>query len=334
MEENQFPCNVIRDLMPLVCDGAGSTESENIVTEHIKTCPECQHIWELFHRKDCAVSPSSDKLAEKQGFQKSLKKQKRKFGIWKAVAILCALTVLCGAIFAIINQNTEKSVPVSMFQNAHLFTTKQGCVFMKFTPDEKFPSITGMSGGSVINLNGNPIEEFGTEYDYDYRFFYNALDPKYGDGTPNGLGLMVSLPNGDSIHMLGYHYLLGKLMITEDADLAYWQQYKDRKEITALLAMGVSPSCFRESNVRDLYLSDGKDRQLIYHNGDVIPLCDGETQEIIDSYFKKGRWNSDDLLSCLYAGDENDAEMQEELKKMQEYQLELFEGQELTPRKG
>ena len=95
MEENRMPCTVVQDLMPLVCDGAGSKESEEMVSAHIASGAECRKVWELLHRRDSSLSPSADDSAEKQGFRKSMEKQRRKFNIWRAAAILCALVVLC-----------------------------------------------------------------------------------------------------------------------------------------------------------------------------------------------------------------------------------------------
>ena len=38
----EISCGVIRDLLPLYEDGAVSTESQELVREHLKDCPACQ----------------------------------------------------------------------------------------------------------------------------------------------------------------------------------------------------------------------------------------------------------------------------------------------------
>lgn len=324
MEENRMPCTVIQDLMPLVCDGAGSKESEEMVSAHVASCAECRRIWELLHRRDSGLSPSADDSAEKQGFRKSMEKQKRKFGIWKAVAILCALIVFGVGIFvavnpSILNEQTERPVPVSMFQNARLIATKQGFLFLRFTPDKDFPAISGMSCALALDLNTQTVQTARSEY--DYRFFYNALANK-----PQGAfdGMMVRLPDGDAVYMLGFPYMRGKLMTVETVKPEKWRDYVEKDRALMLEAMGAEPCRFVENAAMDLYLTDGKERVPLYRAGDTIPLCDEETQAAIDGFFRDGKLRDNDLLSCLYAGDENDAAMQEELKKMQDYQLSLY----------
>ena len=326
MEENRMPCTVIQDLMPLVCDGAGSKESEEMVSAHIASCAECRKVWELLHRRDSSLSPSADDSAEKQGFRKSMEKQRRKFNIWRAAAILCALVVLCAGIFVAVNpsilsEQTEKPVPVSMFQNARLIATKQGFLFLRFTPDKDFPAISGMNCELALDLNTQTVQTVHSEY--DYQFFYNALAHK-PKGTDPFVGLMARLPDGDAVYMLGFRYMRGKLMMAETVKPEKWRDYVEEDRALMLEAMGAEPCCYKESAKIDLYLTDGRERVSLYRAGDTIPLCDEETQAAIDGFFRDGKLWDYDLLSCLYAGDESDAAMQEELKKMQDYQLSLY----------
>ena len=326
MENYEVTCDVVRDLMPLVCDGAGSKDSEKIVNTHISVCAECKKIWELLHRRDSALSPSHDDQEEKKGFQKSMRKQKRKFGIWKAVAVFCALIVIGTGILvasnpSIFNELTEKSVPVSLFHDAHLVTTKQGFVFLQFTPDENFPSIVGMSADFLVHWNGEPSHTNRSEY--EYRFFYNATNPKRGKDVSFD-GLMKKLPGGDAVYMLGFHYMGGKLMTAETVDPEKWRKYEQEVMILMLQSMGAELCCFRECEKTDLCLTDGQERVSLYRAGDTIPLCDDETQAAIDGYFREGKLPNHYLLSCLYAGDENDPAMQSELKAMQDYQISVY----------
>ncbi|HIQ58992.1 MAG TPA: zf-HC2 domain-containing protein [Candidatus Merdivicinus intestinavium] len=43
---NQIPCEICRDLMPLVRDGVASPESREAVLAHIRDCPGCRAEWE------------------------------------------------------------------------------------------------------------------------------------------------------------------------------------------------------------------------------------------------------------------------------------------------
>ena len=38
----KLPCEIVKDLLPLYYDGVCNEISKALVTEHLKTCPECQ----------------------------------------------------------------------------------------------------------------------------------------------------------------------------------------------------------------------------------------------------------------------------------------------------
>ena len=43
-------CSLIRDLLPFYKDNAVSTESENIIREHLENCPECKKYYDHIRR--------------------------------------------------------------------------------------------------------------------------------------------------------------------------------------------------------------------------------------------------------------------------------------------
>lgn len=45
MNNRDLPCDVCRDLMPLVRDGVASDASRRMVERHLAGCPACQAIW-------------------------------------------------------------------------------------------------------------------------------------------------------------------------------------------------------------------------------------------------------------------------------------------------
>ncbi len=51
----KISCNVIRDLLPLYCDGVCSPDSLTLVEEHLKKCPECSALLEKM-KKECHVA--------------------------------------------------------------------------------------------------------------------------------------------------------------------------------------------------------------------------------------------------------------------------------------
>lgn len=46
VKENEFTCDICRDLIPLVKDGVASADSEAAVRRHIEGCPECSAVFD------------------------------------------------------------------------------------------------------------------------------------------------------------------------------------------------------------------------------------------------------------------------------------------------
>ena len=49
MNENEFTCDICRDLIPLVKDGVASADSEAAVKRHIENCPDCSEYAAVFN---------------------------------------------------------------------------------------------------------------------------------------------------------------------------------------------------------------------------------------------------------------------------------------------
>ena len=55
----KIPCNVIQDLLPLYTDGACSTESRNLVEEHLRECPACSEMLQKLKKTEILNSAVS-----------------------------------------------------------------------------------------------------------------------------------------------------------------------------------------------------------------------------------------------------------------------------------
>lgn len=95
-------CNIVRDLIPLVIDHAGSTESETLVKEHVQECEPCsQYMKEL--QADLSCHEDNGKI-EQQNFDKVAQQMRRKrfFRILRNVMI----GILVGILLVIVGLQT------------------------------------------------------------------------------------------------------------------------------------------------------------------------------------------------------------------------------------
>ena len=85
---DQIPCDVARDLMPLMAEGMASEDSEGLLKQHLSHCPACKAQY------DSMGSASAGNIVE-QAPLRSLKKALRKRSLRGAfIAVLAALLLL------------------------------------------------------------------------------------------------------------------------------------------------------------------------------------------------------------------------------------------------
>ncbi len=109
-------CNIIKDLLPLYCDGICTEESRVLVDEHIKDCAECASELQKIREMPNVVQAdgSVDEPIKKAG--KRIKKLKKK-SVIKAVAISCAVALLLGSLTVLqLVLNNSKKVYYQIFQ--------------------------------------------------------------------------------------------------------------------------------------------------------------------------------------------------------------------------
>lgn len=76
----KYPCNLIRDIMPLYYDKACSMESSMAVEEHMKECPECKDYYKTINNMDFIEDIVFDEQKELRA-SNSLKQIRRKMKI-------------------------------------------------------------------------------------------------------------------------------------------------------------------------------------------------------------------------------------------------------------
>ena len=101
----KYPCDLIRDLLPLYCDEVCSQDSAEAVQEHIDTCENCRNIYMEMKRgalRETSLEASLDsaeyekqQLASMRQVKKKLKKRNTVFGtVGIVIGILLAVTVI------------------------------------------------------------------------------------------------------------------------------------------------------------------------------------------------------------------------------------------------
>lgn len=103
MAENHneiITCDIVQDLIPLVCDGVASQGSEKIVRQHIEHCTECREMLENMN------SPQSADKIQIPDDKKILSYLRRRY-----IVFICLIMML-GAVSGVMFTNTEL-----LFQN-------------------------------------------------------------------------------------------------------------------------------------------------------------------------------------------------------------------------
>lgn len=90
----KYPCDIIRDLMPLCADSAASEASGQAVRAHIGTCTECARIWsEMQQELDL---PEETPAPQEEGYKKAAGKyRKKRIAVMLCVFFAALLGGLC-----------------------------------------------------------------------------------------------------------------------------------------------------------------------------------------------------------------------------------------------
>ena len=98
-EKVTLPCAVVRDVLPLYCDGVVSAETRSAVGEHLMDCEGCRREYEAL-REALPGTPEKDKSTLAR-FRAMMKRQRWKRIIAIAAAVVLAAAVTAGAIAAL-----------------------------------------------------------------------------------------------------------------------------------------------------------------------------------------------------------------------------------------
>lgn len=98
---SSLKCDIVKDLLPLYCDGVVSNITEQEIKVHLENCPDCMAEYRAL---ETALPMESGKgTSTKERFVKMMKRQRRK-QIRKMGALLAAVCVLVGGVFYVLLQ--------------------------------------------------------------------------------------------------------------------------------------------------------------------------------------------------------------------------------------
>lgn len=82
-------CGIIEDLLPSYCDGLTGTESNDLIRQHIKNCPQCaKRLQDMSAQQPVAV------MDHRGAFGDKLREYERKHRIKQLSGVLCAVIVV------------------------------------------------------------------------------------------------------------------------------------------------------------------------------------------------------------------------------------------------
>lgn len=116
-------CDIIKDLLPLYCDGVCSEETSRAVEEHLTTCPVCRALLDEMQRE-----PVMPELIQTQAKQeaKVLQGVKRKFSLRRRLSVLAvALVAMVALVVLTASSDIENPIPY-----------QEGMVIAKLAVDE------------------------------------------------------------------------------------------------------------------------------------------------------------------------------------------------------
>ena len=292
--DDKITCGIVRDLIPLVADDVCGEESRKAVEEHVESCTSCAQA--LRDARAAVPAPAAHEEAAR-GFRNAMKREGRRFRLWKIVAAVLTAVVLIGCVGVIshpeILYNIDTAVPVSWMNNAHLVRTEQGAILLQFTPDAQYRHLFG---GYAMHSVWDNQQKKVTAYQYslDYPWLAKLLNRDFDAGKYTARyafadHYVIRLENGDwAFALMGatqvvYTWRDGRIWSFSAMSLT-------QEDIEELLAAGVPVDGNTEMvKYTDPWPEDVKMQLtgpdglvMLYQVGDEIPLCDAETQAEFD----------------------------------------------------
>lgn len=186
--KKEMECKIVQDLLPSYIEKLTSSESNDFIERHLKTCDKCKNTLECMSKN---IKPNG-KIDVKSDI-KYFKKFKFKIGKWKFISLILIVLVIVGICkmyynYSLCNEISEKNKrTLSEYQNADNFK------YSFF--------ITSQTGGSeAIHLykNGIRVEKIKNENGiFETTRWYNDNTKEYIELYHNLNGRNIAVINSD-----------------------------------------------------------------------------------------------------------------------------------------
>lgn len=102
-------CDIIKDLLPLYCDGVCSEETNRAVEEHLTTCPACRALLDEMRQEPVMPEPIRTQVKQEA---KVLQGVKRKFSLHRRLSVLAvALVAMVALVVLTASSDIENPIP-------------------------------------------------------------------------------------------------------------------------------------------------------------------------------------------------------------------------------
>lgn len=161
----KYSCDLIRDLLPLYCDGVCSKDSAEAVQEHISTCEECKKVYKGMKQTVSVDSTEYEKqqLASMQEIKKKIKKRN---------TIFATIGIVAGILFVII--------VIRLLLGARVInlTVQDGPKGSYVSTDiNDYGIFEGFNGYSKLDIFPKQLSDNMEIYQYSYYYADTFLDP-------------------------------------------------------------------------------------------------------------------------------------------------------------
>lgn len=261
----KIACQVIRDLLPLYKDQVCSSQSRDLVEEHLCGCEECREYYEQMEAELPGVDETREETEAIQSDLKFLKTVKRKLtyrqiltGAIAALLLLIvyALVTSCPAFADKAIESIKAALPVldrristDDIEVLHVYRLENGAVYCSFAVDSYISSV-------------------GKEY---------VIEEK--DGKPADVYAMGGNTNGASLerYWSDFHKADGYRSVIDfivPEELAYFHENPESSVVELI----------RQTSDGVYYVGKGGEILPLYEKGDVIPAAPEEIEEQAREY--------------------------------------------------
>ena len=164
----KYPCNLIKDMLPLYLDDVCSTESREMIENHLKDCADCRTCFDDMKKTEHIVDSSlkNDDVQESRRVSsfRSIKKKLRGKQIFAGMAAIVILACAAALVIEIL-KNTVRVVP---YEDNLSVSMVDGSLIGRLYGSEY----------SNVKIKNVPINDNGTSKNY---IFYQVSDTVWSD---------------------------------------------------------------------------------------------------------------------------------------------------------